>query len=123
MNKSAALFLKLVTFLLLCFTSIANSQTVLVSGKVVDNTGSPLPGVSIIVEGTSTGAETDFDGMYVINIKTPKAILVFTYLGFESQKIKVLDQKKINVILKERSDELEEIRIVAFSKNSIILFK
>jgi len=55
MNKSAALFLKLVTFLLLCFTSIANSQTVLVSGKVVDNTGSPLPGVSIIVEGTSTG--------------------------------------------------------------------
>lgn len=121
MNKSAALFLKLVTFLLFCFTSIANSQTVLVSGKVVDNTGSPLPGVSIIVEGTSTGAETDFDGMYVINIKTPKAILVFTYLGFESQKIKVLDQIKINIILKESSDELEEIRIVAFSKQKRIV--
>lgn len=123
MAKTIVFFLKLITILLLFVTTVSNSQTVIVSGEVVDQSGSSLPGVSVIVEGTTNGAETDFDGKYVINIKTPNATLIFSYLGFETQKIKVLDQKKINVILKESSDELEEIRIVAFSKqkkNSVI---
>ena len=123
MNKIITFFLKLVPILLLFVTTISNSQTVIVSGEVVDQSGSSLPGVSVIVEGTTNGAETDFDGKYVININTPNATLIFSYLGFETQKIKVLDKKKINVILKESSDELDEIRIVAFSKqkkNSVI---
>lgn len=123
MNKLNVLFLKIVPFLFLFIPSILFSQTVIVSGEVVDDKGDALPGVSIIVEGTSKGAETDFDGNYVININTPNAVLIFSYLGFETQKIKVLDQKKINIILKESADELDEIRIVAFSKqkkNSVI---
>jgi len=123
MNKLTVLFLKIILFLCLFFPSILLSQTVIVSGEVVDEKGDALPGVSIIVEGTTNGAETDFDGNYVINITTPNAVLQFSYLGFETQKIKVLDQKKINVILKESSDQLDEIRIVAFSKqkkNSVI---
>ena len=123
MNKLTVLFFKIIPFLCLFFPSILVSQTVLVSGEVVDEKGEALPGVSIIVEGTTNGAETDFDGNYVINITTPNAVLQFSYLGFETQKIKVLDQKKINVILKESADQLDEIRIVAFSKqkkNSVI---
>jgi len=123
MNKLTVLFLKIIPFLCLFFPSILLSQTVIVSGEVVDEKGDALPGVSIIVEGTTNGAETDFDGNYVINITTPNAVLQFSYLGFETQKIKVLDQKKINVILKESADQLDEIRIVAFSKqkkNSVI---
>ena len=123
MNKLTALFLKLVPLLIFFITISSYSQTVIVSGEVVDGSGNSLPGVSILVEGTTTGTETDFDGKYVINIKTANATLVFQYLGYESQKIKVGDQKKINVILKESADELEEIQIVAFSKqkkNSVI---
>jgi len=123
MKKSRFNFLKLLQVFLISFTISSLSQTVIVSGEVTDSLGNLLPGVSILVEGTTNGTTTDFDGKYAINIKTPNAILVFSYLGFETQKIKVLDQKKINVILKEGSDQLEEIQIVAFSKqkkNSVI---
>ena len=77
------------------------SQTVIVSGEIVDDSGNYLPGVSILVEGTKNGASTDFDGQYIINIKTQNATLIFQYLGFETQKIKVGNQKKINLILKD----------------------
>ena len=123
MKNSRFNFLKLLQVFLISFTISSLSQTVIVSGEVTDSLGNLLPGVSILVEGTTNGTTTDFDGKYAINIKTPNAILVFSYLGFETQKIKVLDQKKINVILKEGSDQLEEIQIVAFSKqkkNSVI---
>jgi TonB-linked SusC/RagA family outer membrane protein len=115
--------LKLLQVFIISFTISSLSQTVIVSGEVTDSLGNLLPGVSILVEGTTNGTTTDFDGKYAINIKTPNAILVFSYLGFETQKIKVSDQKKINVILKEGLDQLEEIQIVAFSKqkkNSVI---
>ncbi len=115
--------MKLLQVFIISFSIYSLSQTVIVSGEVTDSLGNLLPGVSILVEGTTNGTTTDFDGKYAINIKTPNAILVFSYLGFETQKIKVSDQKKINVILKEGLDQLEEIQIVAFSKqkkNSVI---
>lgn len=115
--------MKLLQVFIISFSISSLSQTVIVSGEVTDSLGNLLPGVSILVEGTTNGTTTDFDGKYAINIKTPNAILVFSYLGFETQKIKVSDQKKINVILKEGLDQLEEIQIVAFSKqkkNSVI---
>jgi TonB-linked SusC/RagA family outer membrane protein len=123
MENSRFFFLKLLQVFIISFTISSLSQTVIVSGEVTDSLGNLLPGVSILVEGTTNGTTTDFDGKYAINIKTPNAILVFSYLGFETQKIKVSDQKKINVILKEGLDQLEEIQIVAFSKqkkNSVI---
>lgn len=123
MENSRSIFLKLLQVFIISFTISSLSQTVIVSGEVTDSLGNLLPGVSILVEGTTNGTTTDFDGKYAINIKTPNAILVFSYLGFETQKIKVSDQKKINVILKEGLDQLEEIQIVAFSKqkkNSVI---
>jgi TonB-linked SusC/RagA family outer membrane protein len=123
MENSRSIFLKLLQVFIISFTISSLSQTVIVSGEVTDSLGNLLPGVSILVEGTTNGTTTDFDGKYAINIKTPNAILVFSYLGFETQKIKVSDQKKINVILKDGLDQLEEIQIVAFSKqkkNSVI---
>lgn len=123
MSKRTALFLKLVTVVIFFSTTHSFSQTVIVSGEVVDNSGNLLPGVSVLVEGTTNGTETDFNGKYVINIKTPNATLVFQYLGYASQKIKVGTQKKINVILKDSTDQLDEVQIVAFSKqkkNSVI---
>ena len=123
MNKFRIIFIRLFLVIALFFSFSLFSQTVIVSGEIVDDSGNYLPGVSILVEGTKNGASTDFDGQYVISIKTPNATLIFQYLGFETQKIKVGNQKKINLILKESADQLDEVQVVAFSKqkkNSVI---
>jgi TonB-linked SusC/RagA family outer membrane protein len=91
------------------------SQTVLISGKVVDEQGVPLPGVTILEKATVNGTSTDFDGKYVIDIALNKT-LVFSYVGFNSQEITVSDESTINVILKENLEALDEVQVVAFSK-------
>lgn len=116
MKKLSIIFFKLLPFIVFLITFSTYSQTVVVSGKVYDDIGNLLPGVSILVEGTTNGTTTDFDGKYVINIKTPKATLIFSYLGFKTKKIVVADQNIINVILVESTDQLDEIQVVAFSK-------
>ena len=123
MSKLRLLFLKLVPVVFVFLTTLVCAQKVLVSGEVVDDVGNFLPGVSVVVKGTSNGTSTDFDGKYVLNIKTPNATITFSYLGYASQEILVAAQKKINVILKESFDQLDEIQVVAFSKqkkNSVI---
>ena len=112
---SKDLFLKFVQFYLFFFAFSLFSQSI-IKGEISDNYGNPLPGVAIIVEGTKNGVDSDFDGKYVINVKIPNATLVFSYLGFETKKVKIEGQKIINVILQESSDQLEEIQVVAFSK-------
>lgn len=114
-------FNKLLFFFLILFSPIISAQTTIVKGEVVDGTGNYLPGVSILVEGTTTGTDTDFDGKYVLNIKTPNATLVFQYLGFETKKIKVGNQKIINVILNESADQLDEVQVVAFQNKRKIV--
>ena len=116
MKKRTALFLKVLPFLFLLITTFTFGQTVIVKGEAVDSSGNLLPGVSVLVEGTTNGITTDFDGKYVINIRTLNATLIFSYLGFETKKITVGEQKIINVILKESLDELGGIQVVAFSK-------
>ena len=92
------------------------SQAAIVKGTVVDETGMPLLGATIIVEGTTNGVTTDFDGNFLINVKKDNAVLVFSYLGFETQKIILADQTVVNVIMKEDLNSLEEVQVVAFSK-------
>ena len=92
------------------------SQIGLVKGTVVDEKGVPLMGTTVLVEGTTNGATTDFDGNYIINIKTQNAVLVFSYVGYITQKITLADQTEVNVILKEDLNTLEEVQVVAFSK-------
>jgi hypothetical protein len=77
-------FFALIASLFLSFS--VHSQVTIVKGTVVDETGMPLLGATIIVEGTSNGATTDFDGNYLLNVKKENAVLVFSYLGFETQK-------------------------------------
>ena len=93
-----------------------HSQVTIVKGTVVDDTGMPLLGATVIVEGTSNGATTDFDGNYLLNVKKENAVLVFSYLGFETQKIPLGAQKVVNVVLVEDLNALEEVQVVAFSK-------
>ncbi|QOD60948.1 SusC/RagA family TonB-linked outer membrane protein [Polaribacter haliotis] len=72
-----------------------------------------LPGVSIIIEGTNKGTETDFDGNYSLTVKSGD-VLQFSYLGFTIQKITIGNQKTVNVSLVQDASELDEIVVVGY---------
>jgi len=84
-------------------------------GKVVDENGNPLPGVTITVVGSTRGVITDDDGNYSIEVDF-NDILELSFIGLETQRIKVADKTTLNVNLKEKVDELDEVTVVAFAK-------
>lgn len=100
---------------LVLMTSMINqvsAQTV--TGKVTDSMdGNSLPGVSVILKGTSTGTATDVDGNYSINVQGPETVLVFSYIGFESQETTVGSRSVINISLTEDAAELGEVVVTA----------
>ena len=86
-----------------------------VKGKVTDLDGKPLPGVTITIVGTTRGVITDTDGTYSIDA-APSDKLVFSFIGMESQIIDVGNQERIDIQLKDKSQELDDITVVAFGK-------
>jgi len=86
-----------------------------IRGKVTDQSGAPLPGVTITMVGTTRGVITDTDGSYSIDCKAGDK-LVFSFIGMESQIIDVGNQSVINVKLLEKTQELEDVTVVAFGK-------
>lgn len=86
-----------------------------VRGKVLDSSGETLPGAAIIVEGSTRGVTTDMDGTFSIEVEN-KDKLVVSFLGMESQTIPVGNQTEILINLKEKTDMLEEVTVVAFAK-------
>ena len=109
--------------LLLLISSYSYAQSILISGVVVDEGGTPLPGVTVLIEGTNRGASTTFEGTYAIKVDNAEQYIQFSYLGFETQSILVGNQKNIDIILTESLESLEEVQVVAFQKqkkNSVI---
>lgn len=100
--------------LVLLGISISNSQET-VTGKVVDNLGIPLPGVSVILEGTTSGSDTDFDGIYNVNGNfTENSVLIFSYIGFKTLKIPVKGRSTIDIQMEEDVNALNEVVIVGY---------
>ena len=93
----------------------AQAQEKKVTGKVTDGDHKPLPGVTITVVGTTRGVITDIDGSYTIDVASGDK-LVFSFIGMESQILDVGNQTRINVEMKEKSQELEDVTVVAFGK-------
>ena len=83
-----------------------------VTGKVVDASGEPLIGASVMVEGTTEGTVTDIDGNFMLNTK-PTAKLVFSYVGYTSQTIAVNGKQTFNVTLKEEANAMNEVVVTA----------
>jgi len=104
-----------IILLLILFPLIVFSQENSIQGNIADKTGAPIPGVTILLEGTQTGSSSDFDGNYTINTKDKtEGVLVFSYLGFSTVRINFFnDSKTINAVLTESTEELDEIVITA----------
>ena len=84
-----------------------------ISGTVSDESGAPLPGVSVILKGTTTGTSTDFDGNFSITAGADDA-LEFSYIGFVTQEIVVGNQTTLNVTLAEDIAKLDEVVVVGY---------
>lgn len=99
---------------LLLIGSVVYSQTT-ITGNVKDAT-SPLPGVSVLVKGTTTGTVTDFDGNYQISVETGD-VLSFSYLGFLPKEVTYSGQESINITLEEDAALLDEVVVVGYGKS------
>ena len=89
-----------------------------VSGTVTDKANAlPLPGVNILVKGTSVGTTSDFDGNYTISAKSGD-VIVFSYVGFKTQEITYNGQSKLNVTLTEDAAQLDEIVLIGYGSTT-----
>lgn len=86
-----------------------------VTGIIKDDQGETLPGANVLVKGTTKGVTTDVDGTFSIEVSDTD-ILVFSYLGMEPQSIPVKGKSSFNITLKTKTDELDEVTVVAFAK-------
>ncbi|AUC21973.1 MULTISPECIES: TonB-dependent receptor [Polaribacter] len=105
----------LILILALGFTSYSIAQ-VNVSGTVVsDADGIPIPNVSVVLKGQlNTGTITDFDGVFSINLNDENGVLIFSYLGYETKEVLYAGNQKLNIILKEEANSLDEVVIVGY---------
>jgi TonB-linked SusC/RagA family outer membrane protein len=85
-----------------------------VSGTVTDQTGAPLPGVTIIIKGTTSGTITDMDGNYTLSNIPPDANLVFSFVGMKTQEIAVGSQTSISIIMVEDVIGIEEVVAIGY---------
>ena len=104
-------FFFMIFFGLGIFTVFAQNEAI--SGTVIDNSGQPIPGASIIVKGTTTGTSTDFDGNFTINA-SPANVLLVSYIGYAPQEISVGNQKTINITLQEDVAKLDEVVVLGY---------
>ncbi|WP_299129740.1 SusC/RagA family TonB-linked outer membrane protein [uncultured Winogradskyella sp.] len=107
---------KIVCSVFLFMGGLLYSQTV--TGTVSDASG-PLPGVNVIVKGTSNGSQTDFDGNYTINDVASEATLVFSYVGYKTQEIPVNNRSSINVVLEEDAAALNEVVVIGYGTTTV----
>lgn len=85
-----------------------------VSGKVTDSSGGSLPGVSVVVKGSTIGTITDADGKFSIAKVSDNAILVFSFVGMKSQEIVITGKSDINVMMKEEAVGLDEVVAIGY---------
>ena len=89
-----------------------------VKGKVTDAAGQPLPGVAVVVKGTTVGAATDIDGNYTLNLPQGNYTLVFSMLGMKAREELVGDRTEINVVMQEDVAEMDEVVVTGIFKKA-----
>lgn len=93
--------------------TIAQSQKQ-VKGQVVDAKGEPVIGASILEKGTTNGVISDIDGNFSLNVSSPNAVIVISYIGFKSMELPASDPKLRKIIMKEDTEVLDEVVVVGY---------
>lgn len=100
--------------ILLCSITAFAQEAYTLSGKVTSSSDKgSLPGVNVMVLGTKTGVQTDFDGLYTIKVKQGD-VLQFSYIGFTTQEVKIANQKTLDIALSDGANQLEQVVVVGY---------
>lgn len=107
-------FSGILTLLLALVVQLTFAQQKTITGTVTDDTNLPLPGANVIIKGTNSGTQTDFDGNYSISANVGQT-LVFSYVGFQTQEVKVGSKNTVNVTMQPDAAALEEVVVTGYS--------
>lgn len=107
--------LSMTAVLLLMLASVVLAQERTVSGTVNDDTGAPIPGVNVLVKGTTTGTSTDADGKYSLGVSGSDAVLVFSFIGFTTQEVPVGTRTLVDVSMAADVQTLTELVVTGYS--------
>ncbi len=110
----------LMLFACLCASvMMAMAQTSRVTGTVVDENGEPVIGASILVDGTTRGAVTNIDGVFVIeNVPASATTITVSYVGFQTQKINITRGREMNIVLRMDAEMLDEVIVTAYGTST-----
>jgi len=112
-GKEPKALLLLVFFLLLMSVSYAQVRTI--TGRVfASDTKETLPGASVLIKGTTTGSVSDINGRYAIKVSQSPAVLIFSYVGYQSQEVPVGDKLEIDIELQVRKTSLDEVVVIGY---------
>lgn len=93
---------------------VGQIQEKLITGKVTDEEGNPLPGANVIVKGTANGTVTDADGEYQLNVPDHIKVLVFSFVGYLSKEVEISDQSTVNISLDPDLQRLDEVVVIGY---------
>ena len=99
---------------LIVLTTTKAGQAKSISGRVTDNNGAPLPGVTVVSKGTTKGTITDVDGNYLLDNIPANSTLVFSFIGMKTQEVAVGTQTMINVVMQEETIGIEEVVAIGY---------
>lgn len=114
MKKNRLLKVTLFIVLQLFCSILSYGQTRTVKGKVTDESNTPMAGVNVVVKGTTTGTITDADGIYSIDVPSADAVLVFSFIGYQTEEVTVGEQSQIDVQLLPDRVSLEDVVVVGY---------
>ena len=107
----------LVLFLLACSATVFGQTKFKVNGTVYDENDTVLPGVNVAIEGSTVGTVTDFDGVFTIDVRDSD-VLLFSYLGFESQRVPVDGQSLFTIKLMPDFQQLDDVVVIGYGTQS-----
>ena len=96
-----------------------DQQQVTVRGRVQDTQGNPLPGVTVVVKGTTQGTITDTEGRYSLPNVPNDAVLVFSFVGMQTQEIPVENRQQIDIVMEEEVIALEEVVAIGYGTGNL----
>jgi len=94
--------------------TVSDLPPVVVKGTIVDSNGQPLPSANVVEKGRKNGITTDFDGKFSITVQSENAVLVVSFIGFDTQEVQLKGQTTIKVVLKESAAGLNEVVVVGY---------
>lgn len=118
MKKKRLLNAVILILPLMLFSILSNAQPIQVSGTVKDKAGTPIPGATIQLKGTTQGTISGADGSYILNGVDPKGILVYSFVGMKLQEVSVNGRSVINIELESDVSEIDEIVVVGYGTQS-----